>query len=145
MSKADAPPIRDERGRFLPGNPGGPGRPSKKQELLDQLATDHTPWEDVLAIWNKMIADAKAGDWRARDCLFRYILPPPPKEEEAEVDGGVTVILPDWGNRSITSLPDEAQQLLREAGFWPAVDVLDDLTKAPARSSANTPGRACLP
>jgi hypothetical protein len=66
---------RDDHGRYLPGHPGGPGRPRRAVEQ-DYLATlaDAVPLE----LWRKIAAraaeDAAAGDPRARRWLSEHLL-----------------------------------------------------------------------
>lgn len=67
--------VRDELGRFTPGNPGGPGRPRRTIEreymaaLGEAVALDD--WREVVA---RAVADAKAGDQGARNWLAKYLL-----------------------------------------------------------------------
>ena len=66
---------RDERGRFLPGNRGGPGCPFGKRAELFRSAIMRTVTEaDMEAIVGKLIAQAKAGDIRATALLFDRVL-----------------------------------------------------------------------
>jgi hypothetical protein len=69
---------RNRKGRFVRGNPGGPGRPPKPRptpEVDYALATTEicTP-DEWKAIVRKALAQAKAGDCRARDFLLRILL-----------------------------------------------------------------------
>jgi len=72
MAKANG---RCDRGKFAPGNPGGPGRPRRAVEreyvavLSDVVTVD--VWRDVVT---RAVEDAKAGNARARDWLSRYVL-----------------------------------------------------------------------
>jgi hypothetical protein len=67
--------IRDERGRFAPGNPGGPGRPRRsiEREYLATLGETVTlaDWKEVVA---RAVADAKGGDQAARSWLAKYLI-----------------------------------------------------------------------
>lgn len=70
--------MRDERGRFAPGNPGGPGRPRRETELTYATATQEgCPPDKWLAIVKRATDDAMNGDGSARSFLARYLLPPP--------------------------------------------------------------------
>lgn len=66
---------RNQNGRFAQGNPGGPGRPRRTVEreymaaLGDRVSID--AWNRVI---DKALADAEAGDAKARDWLARYLL-----------------------------------------------------------------------
>ena len=55
---------RDERGRFLPGNPGGPGRPPNTREHRAAMVQAVTP-KDIAAIMQALVDRAKAGDVQA--------------------------------------------------------------------------------
>ena len=66
---------RNGHGRFVPGNPGGPGRPRRvtERDYLVTLTEECSP-EAWRAICRRAVADALAGDARARDWLARYLL-----------------------------------------------------------------------
>src|SRR5262245_24253498 len=66
---------RNSRGQFAPGNAGGPGRPRRVAER-DYLVTlaEECPPETWRAICRRAVADAAAGDAKARDWLSRYLL-----------------------------------------------------------------------
>jgi hypothetical protein len=68
----------DSRGRFAPGNPGNPhaqGRPRRVAELDYLVAlTEECPPETWRAVCRRAVADALAGDPRAREWLGRYLL-----------------------------------------------------------------------
>ena len=65
---------RDPRGRFLSGNPGGPGRPRRRDlytVAAERAAAEKVSLEDELwAICRQLIAEAKAGDVQAAKLLF---------------------------------------------------------------------------
>jgi hypothetical protein len=67
--------MRGEGGRFLPGNPGGPGRPRKTVEraYLDELVGVVTA-EKWRAIVERAVTDATAGDASARTWLSKHLL-----------------------------------------------------------------------
>lgn len=69
---------RDERGRFLPGNPGGPGNPHARQvaQLRAALLEAVTP-EDVREIIGVVVEAARGGDLAAAKLLFDRLLGPP--------------------------------------------------------------------
>jgi hypothetical protein len=66
---------RNGNGRFAAGNPGGPGRPRRVAEI-DYLRTltEECPPETWRAVCRRAVADAEAGDAKARDWLSRYLL-----------------------------------------------------------------------
>jgi len=72
------PVVRDEKGRFVKGHPGGPGRPSRDVELEYLAVTQQgcTP-QEWLVIVKRAKADAMAGDGNARAFLAKYLLPTP--------------------------------------------------------------------
>lgn len=78
---ADLQGERDERGRFVVGNPGGPGRPARAVELTYLRGlSDELTLDDWRAVVRKAIEQAKAGDAQARAWVTRYALgqePPP--------------------------------------------------------------------
>lgn len=67
--------MRDERGRFVKGHSGGPGRPSRATErdylaaLSEAVGID--TWRDIVG---RAVDDAKAGDGKARDWLAKYLI-----------------------------------------------------------------------
>jgi hypothetical protein len=66
---------RRENGQFQTGNSGGPGRPTRKTEAAYLRATSVAcSIEDWQEIVTKAVADAKAGNAKAREFLARYIL-----------------------------------------------------------------------
>ena len=69
---------RDDRGRFAPGNSGGPGRPRRQTEA-DYLVTlsSHVTDDAWSKIIERAVTDAIAGDARAREWLSRHLLPTP--------------------------------------------------------------------
>lgn len=67
--------CRDDKGRFAPGNSGGPGRPklSYEQECSKTLQ-DAVSQDDWLEIILRTLQDAKKGDHRSRQWLANYLL-----------------------------------------------------------------------
>ena len=79
---------RDERGRFLPGNEGGPGNPYIKRvaALRKALLEAVTP-EDIVQVVAALIEKAKKGDVNAAKILFdRTFGPPTPADITARVE-----------------------------------------------------------
>jgi len=60
---------RDERGRFLPGNSGGPGRPSTVHEHRAAMVQAVTP-EDIAAIMRQLVRQAVEGDVQAAKIIL---------------------------------------------------------------------------
>lgn len=66
---------RDDRGRFMKGNKGGPGRPLLVIEVDYLVAlSDAVHIDDWVKIVERAVADAKKGDDKARAWLSRYLL-----------------------------------------------------------------------
>lgn len=67
--------LRDQKGKFVLGNPGGPGRPTRLTEAtyLSELKSVCTLeiWREIV---NQVIEDAKKGNAKAREFLARYLL-----------------------------------------------------------------------
>ena len=63
--------VRDERGRYLPGNPGGPGNPHSRRvnELRVALLDAVTP-DDIRQVVRRLITLAQGGDVAAARLLF---------------------------------------------------------------------------
>ena len=83
-------PDRDRRGRFAPGNAGGPGRPRRRTEA-DYLAalSDQVPLDAWSQIVERAVGDAIAGDAKARDWLSKHLLPTPTAGTTPLHDGAV--------------------------------------------------------
>ena len=69
---------RDESGRFLPGNPGGPGNPHAAQvgRLRSALLGAVTP-EDMRAVSLALVEKARDGDIASARVLFDRVLGKP--------------------------------------------------------------------
>ncbi len=66
---------RDARGRFLPGNPGGPGNPFGRQvAALRQAFLDRVDQAKVQALVDKLYEQALAGDTAAAKLVLAYTL-----------------------------------------------------------------------
>ena len=78
MPTANEDNGRDGRGRFAPGNRGGPGNPHAAQvsRLRSALLDAITP-DDMKAIISALIGKAKAGDVHAASVLFERVLGKP--------------------------------------------------------------------
>lgn len=70
----------EHKGRFAKGNPGGPGRASRKveTEYLDAViaGVSLSEWGKVI---KKALEQAKKGDAKARDWLSKYLIGDDPK------------------------------------------------------------------
>ena len=89
-------PERDERGRFIKGNGGGPGRPPKKrEERYYEILISTVSYADWRAIIQKAAQQAKRGDATARKWLADYIVGTP--EQNLNIGGGLLIeYINDW-------------------------------------------------
>ena len=72
------PNGRDSRGRFAPGNRGGPGNPhSRKVAQLRSALLRAVTQTDLRAIVQTLVNAAKQGDLAAAKLLFDRLLGPP--------------------------------------------------------------------
>ena len=87
---------RDERGRFLPGNPGGPGNPHAAQLAAWRATfTAAVTSEDLREVIVQLVEAGKKGEpWAVKELLDRCLGKPQPAEQlpagvEAE---GITIV-----------------------------------------------------
>lgn len=84
--------YRDTKGRFLPGNPGGPGSASLRRQRALQLAVraavEPSDLEDVV---RQLLTDAKSGNHQAARLLFEFAIGRAPDAVEEPVE----IQLPD--------------------------------------------------
>lgn len=70
--------VRDARGRFVDGNPGGPGNPyaaavaTFRSAIIDAVTED-----DVREVVEALVAEAKGGNLTAARLLLDRLLGPP--------------------------------------------------------------------
>lgn len=70
--------MRDTKGRFVQGGPGGPGRPRRETELEYLKAMrEVVTMEDWQAICQAAVREAKKGDASARKWLASYLMGAP--------------------------------------------------------------------
>ena len=85
--------TRDENGKFVKGNGGGPGRPKKQREeeyLKIMLSVvDPVEWK---AICTKAVEQAKRGDATARKWIADYLIGPPVEKKEISGQEGGPVL-----------------------------------------------------
>lgn len=112
---ATAPPQgtegRDARGRFAPGNAGGPGNPFARRvaqfrRVLCETVTD----EDIQAVARALIVKAQEGDVAAARLLFSYTIGQPAPAVDPD-----TLDLAEWDIYRRT--PAKVQDLEGVAGF----------------------------
>ncbi len=87
-------PERDENGKFIKGNGGGPGRPTKERETrYYEILMTAVTFED----WKKIVLKARdqalKGDPTARKWLSDYLMGAPVQRTELTgADGGAVTI-----------------------------------------------------
>src|SRR6266851_1914205 len=70
---------RDARGRFVPGNPGGPGNPyARRVAELRQVMLECVTTKEMEIIVGELMVQAKCGNLAAIKLLFQYIIGKPP-------------------------------------------------------------------
>lgn len=90
--------IRDESGKFLPGNPGKPKgarhMTTKIMEAIVRVSEGGTEPEDVQLV-RTLLAKAKEGDMQAMKLIFNYVdgMPPQSLDLETNVSGKVEVTI----------------------------------------------------
>ena len=79
--------FRDDKGRFLPGNPGGPGNPQAHNVGAWRMAlADSVSADDIAQVMGKLVEAAKAGAaWAVRE-LFDRCFGKPHVQVEFEAD-----------------------------------------------------------
>jgi hypothetical protein len=89
---------RDEKGRFVKGNPGNPnakGRPKRKTEDKYLRTLQQCAAKEWKAICERAVKDAKGGDKAARQWLSDYLLGKPVQEFKVDAKTDVHIIL-NW-------------------------------------------------
>lgn len=87
----------DERGRFVAGNPGGPGNPYVRRvaeiraALLDAVSLD-----DLRAVVVAVVEKAKAGDVAAAREIFDRLMGKPTQDVRQEITGDGGPIILRW-------------------------------------------------
>ena len=87
---------RDENGRFISGNSGGPGRPSKKrEERFLEITVAACTFTDWRAIVKKAVEQARRGNPIARKWLSDYLIGPPAQKLKLAGEDGeaLTIVL----------------------------------------------------
>ncbi len=70
--------ARDNKGRFMKGNPGGPGNPFARQvAMLRSVLVNTVRPEDMKRIAQDLVVQAKFGNMEALKLLFLYVLGKP--------------------------------------------------------------------
>ena len=91
---------RGPDGKFIKGNGGGPGRPTKeREERYHEIMLNTVTFKDWTEIVQKAAAQAKKGDAVARKWLSDYLVGPPiQKQEITGKDGESFVVNLSWGD-----------------------------------------------
>lgn len=81
---------RDNKGRFVKGNTGGPGRPPKqREERYYEITMTSCTFQDWKEIVQRAVTDAKRGDGAARKWLSDYLVGVP----EQPLEGGLEILV----------------------------------------------------
>ena len=89
-------PERDENGKFIKGNGGGPGRPPrKKEDRFMDVSIAAVSLKDWRAIIKKANEQAQRGDQQARKFLADYLLGTPQQKLDV-TSGGEPIIFVSW-------------------------------------------------
>ena len=79
---------RDDKGKFVKGNGGGPGRPPKvREERFYEITLSSVTFDDWKAIVRKAVSQAMKGDSTARKWLSDYLLGPPQQKMDLTSGG----------------------------------------------------------
>ena len=93
--------VRNDKGQFIKGHPGGPGRPPKEREQkyyeYAMNTVTYKEWQDII---KKAVSDAKRGDSSARKWLSDYLAPQSQRHEVTGADGGPIIVNWDDDNDS---------------------------------------------
>jgi hypothetical protein len=104
-SPRPAPP-RDAKGRFAPGNPGGPGNPFARQVAkLRSALVNRVTEADMVRIAEDLMVRARMGDLAAIKLLFQYVLGKP-----AETVNPDTLDIEEW-QQTIGPIPQIMHEL----------------------------------
>jgi hypothetical protein len=78
---------RDEGGKFVKGNPGGPGRlPRAREDRYLEITMQTVTFDDWRKIVEKAARQAMAGDAKAREWLSGYLVGKPEENSNHEVE-----------------------------------------------------------
>jgi hypothetical protein len=101
--------VRDDRGRFVPGNPGGPGAPlGRLATALRRAALEAVTPAHVAAVVKVITKEALRGNTQAARLLFERLLGRP-REEPAEQVAADIEMLP---MKTPTDCADATDRLL---------------------------------
>jgi len=108
---------RSAEGHFAVGNRGGPGRPSRATEAkyLKAMISVVTV-EDWVEIAERAVADAKGGNWRAREWLSQYLIGKPTQVIQEVDQRSVQFDLGTLSDEQLGVLLRIAQPLLDRGG-----------------------------
>jgi len=93
---ANGADVRDGAGRFVAGNPGGPGNPIAKATASWRRAlAEAVTADDLGAVLAALVEQAKAGEpWAVRELLNRCLGKPSERHElSTESEGGIQIII----------------------------------------------------
>jgi hypothetical protein len=118
--KPDAAPQRDEKGRFIQGNRGGPGNPFARQVAQLRAALIQRVTEaDIQYIADSLLASAKLGHLPSIRLLFLYVLGKP-----AAVVDPDTLDIEEW-RQHVQPLPQIMTDLVQALWSMPVQAATD--------------------
>lgn len=92
---------RDDKGRFVKGHSGGPGRPPKsREERFLEITLSSVTFDDWKAIIKKAVTQAKNGSKDARRFLAEYLLGKPEQKHrvQADIKQAIELLWPESGD-----------------------------------------------
>jgi hypothetical protein len=105
---------RDPKGRFLTGNPGGPGNPlAKSASQLRSMLLTAVSADDVRAIVKKLVEQARAGEpWAIKELLDRMLgRPQPAADPSGDFTPPPTIIVNVVGHQVQTAAETEPHRI----------------------------------
>ena len=123
---------RDNKGKFVKGHGGGPGRPKKATEetylLVTAAACSPAQWQEIV---KRAVKDAKAGDYQARAFLAKFLIGDPGKKAAPDLSGALA-------KKALGKDPVEEQvRKLATADTWDSITLNgisdDELDRAMSR------------
>jgi len=103
---------RDEKGRFVKGNPGGPGNPYSRQVAeLKRALFDAVTYEDIKRLAKALLKQALNGNVNASKLLLSYLLGVP--KMEFEIRSVDAILQEEEENPLGLPTPQEMAKLLR--------------------------------
>ncbi|WP_295448077.1 hypothetical protein [uncultured Thiodictyon sp.] len=130
--------TRDDKGRFLPGSPPGPGRPKRTDAEAVQREAIRAALPGIV---NRLIESAEGGDIQASRLLLDRVMPAlkatdapvslPPGIDASDLTGAPTAVLKALASGDLS--PDQAATI---AGALSALVKVREITELESRIAA---------